>query len=97
MAGPIYKLWMVRATEAGQQLSEEEFQTLAAKVDEAMRQVGAKRILGCNSGWADESVQWWGVDEYPDIEAEQKYYQLLTEMNWFRFVESRTLLGTKWD
>ena len=35
------------------------------------------------------------LKQFPDIEAVQKHTQLLNELNWFRYVESMTVLGTK--
>jgi hypothetical protein len=35
------------------------------------------------------------VEEFPDIEAVQKHTAELDELDWFRYVESMTLLGFK--
>jgi hypothetical protein len=51
----------------------------------------------CNSVWASEQTQFWGVEEFPDIEAVQKLAQLQAELNWYRYVDSKTILGTKWE
>jgi hypothetical protein len=34
------------------------------------------------------------VEEYPNIEAVQEHSSLLNEMEWLRYVDSETLLGT---
>lgn len=95
MAGPIYKLFMARPSQAGYGQTQEEQQKLFAKVEEAFKQVGAKQVILCNSGWASEQWTFWGVEEFPDIEAVQKYTELLNGLNWFQFVDSVTILGTK--
>jgi hypothetical protein len=51
--------------------------------------------VGCDSTWASEQWQFFGVHEFPDIEAVQKNTAALQELNWFRYVEAVTTLGTK--
>jgi hypothetical protein len=97
MAGPVYKFFMGRVTDAWWQLSDEERDRLMAKVNDCLVQVGGKSILMCNSVWASEQTQFWGVEEFPDIEAVQKLAQLHEELNWYRYVDSKTILGTKWE
>ncbi len=95
MAQAIYHLYLVKPTEAWYQLSQEEQDKLFAKGAEALAQVGGKEIVVCNSRWASEQWPFWGVEQYPDIEAVQKHAELLNAFNWFRYVESMTLLGTE--
>jgi hypothetical protein len=97
MAGPIYQFWEGKPTEAWYQLSKEEQDMLSAKIQETLRQVGGRRVLNCFSRWASEDTVMWGVDEFPDIEAVQKLTRLQEELNWYRYVDARTLLGTKWE
>ena len=98
MAGPIYKLWMFKYTDAWYQLSEEErnsyFQT---KLQEAYEKVGGKMIIACASAWSSEQWLAFGLDEFPDIEAVQKFTELLIEQDHFRYIESVSILGTKWE
>jgi hypothetical protein len=65
-----------------------------SKGEEAMKQVGGKTLVLCSSGWATEECQFFGIDQFPDIEAAQKHADLLFEMNWYRYVDSRSTLGT---
>lgn len=95
MAQPIYKFFMAKPSQAGYKVAREEQQKVFAKMDEAFRELGGKRIILCDSGWASEQWTFWGVEEYPDLEALQKYTALLNEMDWFQYVDSFTLLGTK--
>ena len=97
MAGPIYKSFRAKATEAWYQLSQEEQQGIMAKVGEALEKVGGKRVVLCDSSWASEEWQFFGVEEFPDIEAVQKHTKLLQEVNWFRYSESSIVLGTEWQ
>jgi hypothetical protein len=97
MAQAIFHVYLARQTEAWHQLPREEQDQLLAKVAEALAQVGGKVIVFCNSRWASEQWPFWGVEQYPSIEAVQKHTQLLDALNWFRYVESMTLLGTEFQ
>jgi hypothetical protein len=96
MPQKIYKLAQARPSEAWYQLSKDEQDEILAKIEKALEDVGGKRLVLCNALWSSEKVHFFGVEEFPDIEAEQKFTQLLTEFNWFRYVESETVLGTEW-
>ena len=93
----IYKFFQVRFTEPWYQLSQEEQTSLMAKVDDALEKVGGKRIILCDSSWSSEQWPGFGIEEFPDAEAVQKHSELLNELNWLRYIESRTLLGTEWQ
>ena len=97
MAGPIYKLWMCKPTEAWYRLSEEERAGLMAKNAESLEKVGAKLIVSCASLWSSEQWAIFGVEEFPDIEAEQKYAEALFEADHFRYFETMSLLGVAWE
>jgi uncharacterized protein (DUF1330 family) len=97
MSKKIYKLFMSRMSEATYRLSQEEYEALMTKVSEALKQVGGKSILIGDSSWSSEEWQFFGVEEFPDIEAVQKHTELLNELNWLRYVESFSLLGTEYN
>ncbi len=94
MAGPIYKLWMMRLTEAAHQLSEEEQNAAVARVDEAMKKVGGRRVVLCKSRWASEQWEYFGIDEFPSIEAVQEFADLTEDGS--RYSKSFSILGIKW-
>ena len=96
MAEPVYKFWRMHYTEAWYQLSEEEQSAHLAKVGEALGKVGGKRIITCASGWSSEEWLACGVEEFPDIEAEQQHALLLYEMEHSRYASGQSWLGTKW-
>jgi len=39
----------------------------------------------------------FGVEEFPDIEAVQKLAEMHDELNWHRYVEVMSVLGTEWE
>ena len=77
------------------ELSKEEQGSILAKLTEALERVGAKRTLLCNTYWCTDQWMWAGVEEFPNIEAVQKYMATLQELNWGRYSEGDTILGTK--
>jgi hypothetical protein len=96
MAGPIYKLWLFKPSEAWYQLSKEERDSLGNKVMEDLEKVGGKRLLMCTPLWSSEQWMLFGVEEFPDIEAVQKFTALLYERDHFRYIESMSMLGIEW-
>ena len=95
MAESIYKLFMGRFLEAWYQLSQEEQNSLLAKLNEALEKVGGKRPILCDSSWSSDQWSFGGIEEFPDIEAVQKFTAAPKELNWFRYCESTNVLGTK--
>ena len=98
MAKPIYLLVLGKGrTEAWYQLSKEEQASLWSKVEEVDRRAGAKQQIVCNSRWADEEIDGWGVIEYPDMDAYQKKVEELEKLDWWRYFSAKTILGTKME
>lgn len=94
MAGPIYKMFHARMKEAWFQLSKEEQEAIFGKIGDALKQVGGKSVVTCDSTWNSEKWWFWGVEEFPNIEAVQEHAKLLDEVDWLRYCDSETLLGT---
>lgn len=97
MAQPIYKLFMGRFSEAWYQLSQDEQNSLLAKLNAALEKAGGKRPILCDSSWSSDQWSFGGIEEFPNLEAVQQYTAALRELNWFRYCESTNVLGTKWE
>jgi hypothetical protein len=95
MSEPIYKFFTGRFLPDWYQLSKEEQDSILAKLNDALAKLGAKRIILCNTYWSTDEWLWAGVEEFPNIEAVQKYMAALHELNWDRYTEATSLLGTK--
>ncbi len=95
MAQPIYKVWFMKPTQTGFRLTKEEQDKLFVQSAESLKRAGAETIITCNSAWASEEWQYWGVEKYPNIESVQQHTQDLLNMNWFEYVDSITYLGTE--
>ncbi len=97
MAEPIYKMFLAKFSEAWYQLPQEEQTSLLGNVNEALEKVGGKQVIVCDASWAAEPWLVFGVEEFPDIEAAQQHAKLLSELQWYRYCEATTLLGTAWE
>ena len=96
MAGPIYKFYQSRMTEAWFQLSEEEQNAHMTKTQEELTKAGGKTILACTPVWSNESWHVCGVEEFPDVDAVQNYAQVLYQMKHFRYMKGTSMLAVKW-
>ena len=94
MSTQIYKLFMIKPTEAWYQLSDKQKAEHKTQLNDALKKVGGKEIIMCFSGWNSEQYLVWGVEQFPNIEAVQKHHKLLVDLNWFRYAESNSYLGT---
>ena len=96
MAQQIYKSWLInRWTDTWYGLSKREQDSLLEKVAGALTAAGGKSIIVCNSSWSSDGNQSFGLEVFPTLEAVQKHTQLLIELNWFRYIESSSVLGTE--
>jgi hypothetical protein len=87
----------MRYTGRWYQLSEEEQNAHGAKVEDALAEVGGKRIITCVTGWSDEKWIAYGVEEFPSVEAAQQHAQMLFDIGHLRYTEGESTLGTEWQ
>jgi hypothetical protein len=95
MAGPIYKLYVGKRTEAAYQLTQEETLQIYADLEKVFGEVGGKSVIHCRSNWSSERWHFFGIEEFPDIDAVQKYEEAARQMDWYRYVDSMSVLGIK--
>lgn len=48
----------------------------------------------CDSRWSSQQWRSFSVEEYPSVEALQEHMKRLETMNWWRYLEITTILGT---
>ena len=94
MAQPVYKVWLTRPTEAWYALTQEKKDKLMAAHAEAAKEAGLKMVINCDSSWCSDMWPLWGVEKYPNLKVEKKFTAALVKLDWFRYFESITLLGT---
>jgi hypothetical protein len=94
---PVYKLFLMKPKDAWYRLSKDEQQELIKKDAELshrkMKELGGRNILTCDCFWSTEDWMLFGVEEYPDIEGVQESTAALRKMGWFKYFESRIILG----
>jgi hypothetical protein len=95
MAGPIYKVWLMKYKEPWYKLTIEEQNKLMAQGGEALKQAGGDEIIMCASMWSSEKWLGWGVEKFPDIDAVQKHSEKLFSLNWFEYIDSVSYLGVE--
>jgi hypothetical protein len=94
MSGSIYKFFRARPTEAFYQLNAAERQALLDKNEQIGKEMGLKQNAPYECTWGNERWAFFGIQEYPDLETLLKYEAALEAMDWFRYVEAETMLGT---
>jgi hypothetical protein len=98
MPEPIYKLYLLKAAPAWFGLSKSEQEAVLTRVRPLLGKVGAKSLLICKSNWASERWSVFGMEEFPDCEAEREHARMLEDVPWpGPFFESYSILGTKGD
>jgi hypothetical protein len=95
MAQPIYKLWQARWSQAWHGLPPDEQQRLIGEVMKALETAGGKELVLCNAAWSNERWPFFGLEEFPDLQAVERHAQLLLDLDWARYMESRTTIGTQ--
>ncbi|MCU0522530.1 MAG: hypothetical protein MUF84_17785 [Anaerolineae bacterium] len=95
MSGPVYLLVLGKGvTEAWCRLTEQEQSELWGKVVEVDRRAGMKVHIVCKARWANEGLYDWGVLEYPSLEALQQKTAELEKLQWWRYWECESILGS---
>jgi len=95
MEQPIYKLWMMKYTDAWYKLSPEEQKKRLAMVEESLKKVGGEMLMMRVCVWASEEWLAWGVEKFPNLEAVQQHALTLYTNNHFLYIESTSYLGVE--
>ena len=97
MSAPIYKFYTGRYTAAWYALPQPEREAKVIEVTKDLADFGARPIIDCHSLWASDQYHWFGVEEYPSLEALQGYAERMAELGWLQYIEAFSLLGSKWE
>jgi hypothetical protein len=93
---PIMRLYFAKIKEVFYNLSEEEKMEYMRKDRENLDELGMKVLMMIDCRWSNEEWDFVGVEEWPTIEALEKRGKFeKEEMEAFRYVESKTYLGTR--
>ena len=92
---PIYKVFLIKPNEAWYALTKAEQDKLIKKLEAAFKKAGGKRLALCDSSWSSDQYLSFGIEVFPNIEAVHQYHKALSDMNWLRYGESISALGTE--
>jgi hypothetical protein len=92
---PIIRVFFAKLKEAFVNLSDEEKMKFMRKDRKNLDELGCKfETIDCR--WSNEEWQFIGVEEWPSLEALEKRAKFeKEELETFRYVESKTYLGTR--
>lgn len=97
MAGPIYKFYRGKALAAWYELSKEEQDALGKKVERALTEAGGKSLVMGDASVFSDQWQVCGVEEFPDLDSLHKHAAALQKLEWFRYIESESMLAAPWE
>lgn len=93
---PIIRVYFAKIKEAFHKLSEEEKKEFMRKDRENLEELGCKIMMMIDCRWSNEEWNFIGVEEWPTIEALEKRAKFeYEELGTYRYVESKTYLGTR--
>ena len=93
---PIYKLFILKnnpATALTRNLPEGLEALMWEKHNALMKELGAQMLLYCNTTWCNEAYSGFGIDAYPDVEANMKIMEALNDLGFAGYFEANTYLG----
>lgn len=95
MAGQVCKVYIVRGfREAGYALSQEEIDAKLAQVEAARPQCGGRMLVRALARWSSYEIYGFGAEIFPDLESLQKHTAALDELDWFRYIDTESFIGT---
>jgi hypothetical protein len=93
---PIIRVYFAKIKEAFYNLSEEEKKEFMLKDRKNLEELGCKIMMMIDCRWSNEEWNFIGVEEWPTIEALEKRAKFeYEELGAYRYVESKTYLGTR--
>jgi hypothetical protein len=97
MGQPVIFLFMGSMKKSWSELSEEEQSQMMAKVGASRDEVGGKGIVGAWCEWSTPDYQFFGVEEYPSIDALRKHIAAQREMGFTDHLEETYVVGRRWE
>ena len=92
---PIIRLFFAKMKDTFIDLPEEEKMAFMRRDRENLDELGMKAVTMIDCSWSNEEWDYIGVEQWPSIEAIEKRELFENEeLEVFRYVESKTYLGT---
>ena len=92
MSQPIYRFYRGTFTNAWHQLSQEERDNIAKEMGKAFEEQGIKNLGQYRTFWSSE-YSYFGLEEFPNVEAVQKWRETMDR--WSEYFELESMLGIK--
>ena len=93
----IYKVFVSGRNERWQQKPDDEKAALQSKLQDIYRQVDGKMGLMCSTGFTNEKVRAFGMEEFPSVSAIDVYATELERIGWTDNFEAFTLVGAPFE
>ncbi|MCU0487658.1 MAG: hypothetical protein MUE67_01755 [Anaerolineales bacterium] len=95
MQEPIGKVFIIqRFREAGYALSPSEREAMLAQVAVARHEYGGRLLVNAAARWSAYGIYGFGVEVFPDLGALKKHTKALEKLDWYRYVEAESFIGT---
>lgn len=96
MSKPIYNLFLIRRpADRFLRLSQARQNALVGQINEALAAAGGRRVVSCDSYWANEAYRAWGVEEFPDFDSWRTFAAAREKMEWYSYLDGWSMLGTQ--
>jgi len=98
MGQRILYLFMGRIKGSWYEMPQQEQDELGARVRESFAKSGGKRLGMADCSWSSSQWEWFGMQEFPSIEALQKHIEEQREMGFLAHIEEEMhIVGTPWE
>ena len=92
---PVIRLYFAKMKDSFGDMSEEERMAFMRKDRENLDRLGMKAVSMIDCSWSNDEWDYIGVEQWPSMEAiEKREIFENEELEVFKYVESKTLLGT---
>jgi hypothetical protein len=91
---PIYKMYLGRYTPDWHALCPDEQRELDAAAHAAFLACGGTSLVDCEAELPNDGWQWFGVEQFPDLESAERYREQLDALSWHRYVAEVIIIGT---
>lgn len=93
----LYKLYLFKRTAAYFAAPLEQIAEVRAVMNAKQRELGIRDLFNAEMAWSNEKYEYFGVEYYPSLAAQQEYSRTLMSLGFFRFTQGESYLGIPMD
>ena len=97
MGQRVLHLYLASWKDSWRQMSEEERNALMEKVHESIDANGGRIVVGAYCAWSTAEYEFFGVEEYPHVEALSTHIATQREIGFSQHVDEKIVVGTPWE